>query len=150
MTMSDKELQSSNDKELQTSEAAKKTASTECAPVVHSGQEFSEQGFWDKLKRYASSAGKDVVEIALKLYYALQDSDTPTAAKAVIVGALVYFIVPFDAVADLLPGGYVDDFGALMGAFWTVSKHIKDEHVAKAKAKLLEWFPESDSEPPAT
>jgi hypothetical protein len=32
-----------------------------------------------------------------------------------------------------------------MGALWTVSKHVKDDHVAQAKAKLLEWFPASES-----
>ncbi|MDB4452915.1 DUF1232 domain-containing protein [bacterium] len=108
-------------------------------------QPFSEQSFWDKLKRYAVAAGKDVVELALKLYYVMKDADTPAPAKAVIMGALVYFIVPADAVIDLLPGGYVDDWGALMGALWTVSKHVKDDHVAQAKAKLLEWFPASES-----
>ncbi len=101
---------------------------------------FSEEGFWDKLKNYATSAGKDVVEVALKLYYAMRDPDTPDTAKAIIIGALAYFIIPLDAVADLLPGGYVDDWGALMGALWTVSKHIKDEHTQKAKEKLKEWF----------
>lgn len=107
-------------------------------------QAYSEERFWAKLKRYAGSAGKDVVEAALKLFYALQDKDTPASAKAIIVGALAYFIIPFDAVADLLPGGYVDDWGALMGALWTVAKHIKDEHKQRAQAKLREWFPEQD------
>ena len=115
-------------------------------PALELEQEFSEQSFWDKLKRYAATAGKDVVEVALKLYYAMKDPDTPATAKAIIVGALVYFIVPIDAVADFLPGGYVDDWGALMGAFWTVSKHVKDEHITKAKAKLIEWFPAGDSD----
>jgi len=105
---------------------------------------FSEEGFWNKLKRYASSAGKDVVEVALKLYFAMRDPDTPSHAKAIIIGALTYFIVPIDAVADLLPGGYVDDWGALMGALWTVSQHIKNEHTQKAKEKLTEWFKGDD------
>lgn len=107
--------------------------------------EFSDDSFWLKLRKYASSAGKDVVELALKLYYTLRDPDTPDTAKAIIVGSLAYFIIPIDAVADLLPGGYVDDWGALMGALWTVSKHIKQEHADKAKEKLSEWF--SDEAP---
>lgn len=103
-------------------------------------KEYSDEGFWEKLKAYASTAGKDVVEVALKLYYTMRDPDTPDTAKAIIIGALAYFIIPIDAVADLLPGGYVDDWGALMGALWTVSKHIKEEHTQKAKDKLNEWF----------
>lgn len=102
--------------------------------------EFSDEGFWQKLSDYAMTAGKDVVELALKLYFALRDPETPDTAKAIILGSLAYFIIPLDAVADLLPGGYVDDWGALMGALWTVSKHVKQEHADKAKDQLTRWF----------
>lgn len=101
---------------------------------------YSDKGFWDKVKGQAKQAGKEVIQTALKLYYALQDTDTPNSAKLIIVGALAYFVVPTDAVFDLLPGGYVDDLGALVGALWTVTEHIKDEHVAKAQATVSEWF----------
>lgn len=103
-------------------------------------EEFTEAGFFNKLKQSALSAGQDVVELALKMFYALQDKDTPAAAKTTIIGALLYFIIPTDAVLDFLPGGYVDDWGALVAAFWTVSQHIKDEHVKKAKLKAKDWF----------
>ncbi len=61
---------------------------------------FSENGFWDKLKRYAKAAGREVVEKALLLYYAMQEEKAPAWAKATIAGALGYFIVPIDAIAD--------------------------------------------------
>ncbi len=38
-------------------------------------KEYSDESFWDKVKRYAKVAGKNVLEPALKLYYALQDRD---------------------------------------------------------------------------
>jgi len=101
---------------------------------------YSNDSFWEKVKTYASVAGKEVIETALKLYYSLQDRDTPAWARTIIVGALVYFITPIDAVPDLLPGGYVDDLGALVGAAWTVAAHIKDEHVEKAKKTVKRWF----------
>lgn len=101
---------------------------------------YNNQSFWLKLKRYAKAAGREVVELALKLYYCLQDADTPKWAKTIIVGALVYFILPFDAVMDFIPGGYVDDWGALAGALAAVVTHIKDSHVQQAKAKAVEWF----------
>jgi uncharacterized membrane protein YkvA (DUF1232 family) len=101
---------------------------------------YNDQSFWAKLKRYAKSAGRDVVELALKLYYCLQDPDTPKWAKTIIIGALVYFIVPIDAVMDFIPGGYVDDWGALAGALGAVVGHIKDSHTQLAKAKAAEWF----------
>jgi hypothetical protein len=55
---------------------------------------FSERGFREKLKTYAKSAGKEVVEKALLLYYAAQEEKAPKWAKATIAGALGYFIVP--------------------------------------------------------
>lgn len=108
-------------------------------------QSFSVSRFWDKLKAHARTAGKDVVELALKLFYAWQDPDTPQSAKAIILSALVYFIVPTDAVLDFLPGGYVDDWGALLGALWTVAAHLKTEHTEKAREKLKEWFPDDEN-----
>jgi len=116
------------------------------AKIENPEKEYSDEGFWAKLKAHATSAGKDVVEVALKLYYTMRDPDTPDTAKAIILGSLAYFIIPIDAVADFLPGGYVDDWGALMGALWTVSKHIKEEHTQKAKEKLNEWFKDEPSQ----
>ena len=107
--------------------------------------EYSDESFWDKLKEYAIVAGREVVETALKLFYCMKDEDTPLRAKVVIAGALLYFIMPVDAVPDFLPGGYVDDLGALSGALLTVAAHIKDEHAAKAKAKMAQWFGAKDS-----
>jgi len=96
--------------------------------------------FWGKLKRYAAKAGKDVVLAALKLYYALQDPDTPASAKTIIVGALLYFILPADVIFDWLPGGYVDDLGTLVAALWAVSENIKAEHIEQATATMKRWF----------
>ncbi|MEZ5448955.1 MAG: DUF1232 domain-containing protein [Thiolinea sp.] len=109
-------------------------------------QQYSDESFWAKLKHYAIVAGREVVETALKLYYCMQDRDTPAWAKTVIGGALLYFIMPADAVPDFLPGGYVDDLGALSGAVLTVASHIKEIHAAKARAKMTQWF--GDGKPP--
>ncbi|TQV82616.1 DUF1232 domain-containing protein [Exilibacterium tricleocarpae] len=108
--------------------------------------DYTETSFWEKVKTYAKAAGRETIETALKLYYTLQDKETPGWAKTTIIGALVYFIAPVDTVPDLLPGGYVDDLGALAAAAWTVASHIKDEHVEKAKQTLRQWFDE-DGEP---
>ena len=62
---------------------------------------FSESGFWNKLKKYAKTAGSGVVEKALLLYYASQEEKAPKWAKATIAGALGYFIVPLDARTDI-------------------------------------------------
>ncbi len=104
-------------------------------------KEYSEDSFWDKLTNYAKSAGKDLVELALKMYYAATDSDTPIWAKSAIFGALGYFISPIDAIPDLVPVvGYSDDLGVLTLAIATVSTYIKEKHVQQAKETLARWF----------
>jgi uncharacterized membrane protein YkvA (DUF1232 family) len=49
---------------------------------------YSDDSFWDKVKTYAKSAGEEVLEPALKMYYAALDADTPSWAKATIFAAL--------------------------------------------------------------
>ena len=102
---------------------------------------YEESSFWAKIKGYALTAGREVIEKALLLYYALIDSDTPIWAKTVIVGALGYFITPIDAIPDLTPVvGYSDDLGALASALAIVAAHIKPEHKTKAQEKIKVWF----------
>lgn len=102
---------------------------------------YSDSTFWDKVKGHAKSAGEEVLTPALKMYYAALDSDTPAWAKTTIYSALGYFILPIDAVPDLVPAvGYADDLSLLAGAFAIVAAHIKDKHVKEAKATLARWF----------
>jgi len=104
-------------------------------------KQFSESSFWKKVKKYAKTAGYEVIEKALILYYCLKDPDTPTWAKSVIIGTLGYFILPADAIPDLTPFiGFSDDLGALAAALGIVSFHIKKDHKEKAKEKMNEWF----------
>lgn len=102
---------------------------------------FSEDGFWGKLSKYAKKIGSELLEIALKMYYALQDSDTPLWAKSTIIGALGYLISPLDIIPDVLPVvGYTDDMTVLAAAAAAVAAHIKQEHKDLAKQKLKSWF----------
>jgi uncharacterized membrane protein YkvA (DUF1232 family) len=105
------------------------------------GKEYNEPSFWEKIKNYAGAAGIDVIEKALILYYCLIDRDTPAWAKAVIIGALGYFVVPVDLIPDVIPvAGYSDDLGGLLSALTMVAIHIKSEHKAAAKDRLKIWF----------
>ena len=75
------------------------------------------------------------------LYYTWDDDDTPTWAKATIVGALGYFISPIDAVPDILPVvGYSDDLAVLVGALAAVASSIKASHKKAAKDKVDDLF----------
>ncbi len=103
--------------------------------------EYSEASFWHKMIGFAKVAGKQTIEKALLLYYAAQNPQTPKWAKRVIYGALGYFILPFDAIPDLVPAaGYVDDVGVLVAAIAVVSMYINAEVRAKAAEKMQKWF----------
>lgn len=103
--------------------------------------EFNETSFWRKIATTSGSLGAEFVEKVLVLYFAMVDEDTPLWAKALLLGALGYFICPIDAIPDLIPfAGYTDDAGAIAAALASVALHIKPEHRAKAKSKVKEWF----------
>ena len=95
-----------------------------------------EKRLGQKLINHATTAGREVVEIALKLFYASQSTETPKWAKTIIYGALGYFINPVDAIPDLTPAvGYVDDLGVLVAALAIVAIHITPDIAEKAKQK---------------
>ena len=102
---------------------------------------FDESGFWNKIQRFARSAGGEVIEKALWLYYAAQSDRTPAWAKSVVYGALAYFVLPIDAIPDVIPGvGYTDDLGALTAAVATVISFIDDDVKRRASEKMKVWF----------
>ena len=103
--------------------------------------QYTDEGYWDKVKGYAKSAGEAVLTPSLKLYYSLGDADTPAWAKAVIVGALGYFVSPIDAIPDMIPVvGFSDDLGVLVAAVATVAAHIKEEHSQRAATTVTQWL----------
>ncbi|WZL89786.1 YkvA family protein [Salinimicrobium sp. 3283s] len=111
------------------------------------GKEFSDEGFWNKVKTVFKKAGIKVVYSALTLYYTYQKKDTPVWAKGVIIGALGYFISPIDAIPDITPAvGYADDIGVLLAAVATVGVYIDSEVKQYAKDKLHDWFGDFDEE----
>lgn len=110
-------------------------------------KEYSESSFWDKVKKFASKAGSKVIYTALKLYYTMQSPDTSGWAKAVIIGALGYFIAPIDVIPDPTPVvGFADDLGVLAAAAASVVTNITPAIKAEARRKLEEWFGDSEME----
>ena len=102
---------------------------------------FSFNGLMDKIKETAKKAGLKAIYMALLLYYALESPTITTMDKAIIYGALGYFISPIDIVPDILPLiGLTDDIAVLAWAFSRVKKHITDMTREKAKTKLKIWF----------
>jgi uncharacterized membrane protein YkvA (DUF1232 family) len=68
----------------------------------------------------------------LKLLYEYLKSGDDIAAKALIIGALLYFISPIDLVPDFIPiAGYLDDIAVIAGVVALLASQLK-----KFKEKL--------------
>lgn len=108
---------------------------------------YSETSFWNKVKEVAKKVGAKGIYAALILYYVLQREDVPKKAKAIIIGALGYFIFPLDLIPDITPLiGYADDIGALLLAIGKVSMYIDKSVKDQAKIKIKDWFNLNDDE----
>lgn len=105
--------------------------------VIAQNQTAVDERFWGKMARYAAHVpfAKD----ALALYYCARDPNTPMQAKGILLAALAYFILPTDAVPDLLPFlGFTDDAAVIALAISKIRQHLKPEHREQAEAKLEE------------
>jgi uncharacterized membrane protein YkvA (DUF1232 family) len=91
--------------------------------------------FWSKLR--SSIARVPFAPDAVASYYCATDNSTPTKAKAILLGALAYFVMPADAVPDFIALlGFTDDAALLMAAVQTVRTHMRPDHYAKARETL--------------
>jgi uncharacterized membrane protein YkvA (DUF1232 family) len=91
--------------------------------------------FWAKAKRVAAQL--PFAEDLLAAYYCAFDQATPLHVKAALVGALAYFVMPFDVMPDVLPLlGYTDDAAVLVAALRLVSGHMLPEHRDAARMAL--------------
>ena len=104
-------------------------------------KDFSFDSLMSKIKETAKKAGLKAIYMALLLYYALESPTISTVDKAIIYGALGYFICPIDFVPDILPFiGLTDDIAVLAWAFSRVKSNVNDMTREKAKTKLKIWF----------
>lgn len=93
--------------------------------------------FW----RTAKKAARQVpyMEDVVAGYYCALDSRTPARVKGILLAALAYFVLPIDAVPDILAGiGFTDDVAVLMAALTAVRAHITPAHRLAARQALEE------------
>ena len=100
------------------------------------------RGFWRKLRRVLGRI--PFAEDLLAAYYCATDGETPSWVKAVLMGAVAYFVLPADLLPDFIAVlGFTDDASVLMAALSAVGGHIREPHRERAKAKLGELAGES-------
>jgi len=98
-------------------------------------QKTVEAGFWKKLRRVASKL--PFLDELLAAYYCAIDPATPLRVKAVLFGALAYFVMPVDLIPDFIAWfGFTDDAAVLFAAIRSVAGSIKPEHRDQARASL--------------
>jgi uncharacterized membrane protein YkvA (DUF1232 family) len=93
------------------------------------------EGFLAKAKRCLNRL--PLAQDTVAMYFCLLDPKTPLWVKGTVAAALAYFILPLDAIPDLMPlVGLSDDAGVLAAALTAISAHLTDEHRARAR----EWM----------
>lgn len=100
-------------------------------------KQYSDKKFLNKVKGFGGGLGLKALQAASTLFVALKSPDMPKANKLIVLGALGYFILPLDVVADFLPlVGLTDDAFVILAALAKVYTSITDE----MKIEADEWI----------
>lgn len=106
---------------------------------------FSDSKLLDKLAKVGKAVGATVLYPVLLLYHLLKSDEVNLKEKAMIIGTLGYFILPFDLIPDVIPGvGYTDDAAALMACLTAMASCITEEIQQAAKDQLKDLLGEFD------
>lgn len=108
---------------------------------------YSEESLMTKISRFAKKAGLNTTYYVLLLYQTLISGKTPLKDKAVVIGALGYFICPIDLIPDMMFGtGFLDDASILLYAINVVASSITQEIKFEARKQLHQLFDFKDEE----
>ncbi len=93
--------------------------------------------FWPTVKKALRFI--PFIDEVIAAYYAMLDPRTPAMSRLILIGALAYFVSPFDVVPDFLFAvGFVDDVSILLAALAAVRSSIREEHREAARRALAE------------
>lgn len=115
--------------------ASERTADFEPAERLAQDHARVRKDFWRKMKKVAATL--PFAEDLLAAYYCAFDRQTPRHVQIALVGALAYFILPFDVIPDIMPVlGFTDDAAILATAIRMVASHMRPDHRDAARAAL--------------
>src|SRR5262245_18402365 len=124
--------------------AAEHSVGFEPADRLAEDQESVRRRVRRKLKRVVAQV--PFTEDLLADYSAAFDRQTPRHVQASLLGALAYFILPFDFVPDVMPMlGFTDDAAVLATAIRMVATHITSEHREAARTALKRGVGETEA-----
>ena len=120
------------------------TMGFEPADRLAQDRESVRKRFWIKFKRGVVKL--PFAEDLLAAYYCAFDKQTPRHVQATLLGALAYFILPFDFIPDMLPVlGFTDDAAVLATAIRLVATHITSDHRDAARTALKRVIDKSEA-----
>lgn len=112
--------------------------------TIERNERIVREGFWRKLRRFAGRVpfATDIVAA----YYSARDPATPLRARAILLGAVAYFVLPLDVVPDALTIiGFTDDAAVLAAAITVAGAHITPAHRDAARKALLVETPRAEN-----
>ncbi|GEO85707.1 MULTISPECIES: YkvA family protein [Alphaproteobacteria] len=83
--------------------------------------------FWPTMRKAARQIpfSRDVIAA----FYCATDQRTPLRVRGILLAALGYFVMPFDAIPDMFAlVGFTDDIAVLTTAIALINGHIKERH----------------------
>lgn len=93
--------------------------------------------FIGRLKRVAKRI--PFAEDLLAAWVCTRDPSTPRRVKLTLLAALGYFVLPLDAIPDVMPLlGFTDDAAVIAAALAAVAGSITPQHREKAKEMLTD------------
>lgn len=111
--------------------------------IAGKDKHFSNDKFLTKVKSTGLKLGMSALHSTSILFFALKSPNMSKANKLIILGALGYFILPLDVVADLLPFvGLTDDVFVITAALTKVYSSITDDTKIEAHQFLKKTFGE--------
>lgn len=113
---------------------------------AYAGEDFARResevrtAFWGKVRKVAVRV--PFLEELIAVYYCAMDRATPLRVRGMLLAALAYFILPADAVPDLIAGlGFTDDAAVIATVVSLIGTHIKPRHRAAAAEALGKEMP---------
>lgn len=93
--------------------------------------------FMGRLKRVAKRI--PFAEDLMAAWFCARDPATPRRVRLTLLAALGYFVLPVDALPDIMPLlGFTDDAAVIAAAIAAVAGSIRPEHRERAKQALAE------------
>jgi uncharacterized membrane protein YkvA (DUF1232 family) len=103
--------------------------------VMRVNERRVDRGFWPKMRRVATRV--PFAKEALSVWFCARDEETPLAAKGMMLAALAYFVLPVDAIPDVIAGlGFTDDAAVFTALLAILGKNLKPRHREAARRAL--------------